>query len=326
MDNRTADPGETVDRTGLDSPVRGVCPVVEVPFHEDESLDLDGFGTVIDRLLGSGVNAMMFPGFASEVHKLADAERVELREMLLRRTRTRPDITGVVSLPDHATVHAVRAATEAARGGADVLNVLPPHQLAPARSAILDHLAAVLRAVAPLPVIVQYAPAQTGTALDPATLRRLAARHPNLAAVKVESTPPGAFISALAASGDDDGRPLPALVGYGGLQMIDAMRRGAAGVQPGCSFPELYLAIWRDWHAGRRQEAIRLHTRMLPYLSYWMQSVELIVAAEKDISRRRGWIATDRCRAPGHDLDAEEHAMIDRFLTEFTELLPPATT
>jgi hypothetical protein len=43
---------------------------------------------------------------------------------------------------------------------------------------------------------------------------------------------------------------------------------------------------------------------MLPWLSYWMQSVELIVAAEKEISARRGLIRTAHCRAPAWRLDA----------------------
>jgi 4-hydroxy-tetrahydrodipicolinate synthase len=61
---------------------------------------------------------------------------------------------------------------------------------------------------------------------------------------------------------------------------------------------------------------------MLPYLSYWMQGVELIIAAEKLISQRRGIIASAHCRAPAHALDTEEVRMVERFLDEFADLLP----
>jgi 4-hydroxy-tetrahydrodipicolinate synthase len=171
--------------------------------------------------------------------------------------------------------------------------------------------------VAPTPVVLQYAPAQTGTSLDAEVIASIASAHPNLVAVKVESTPPGALIAALAMAEPS----LPSLVGYAGLQLPDALRRGAVGVQPGCSFTELYVLFWRLWMGGDEQAALALHRRMLPFLSYWMQSVELIVAAEKLISLRRGLTRTARCRAPAHALDDDEITFVDAFLQEFaTEL------
>ncbi len=113
------------------------------------------------------------------------------------------------------------------------------------------------------------------------------------------------------------------MVGYAGVQMPDAMRRGAVGVQPGCSFVELYRDLW-DLRAGGNLEAFAdLHRRMLPYLSYWMQQVELIIQVEKTILHRRGLIASERCRVPGWSLDEHERAMIDTFLVEFGDRLRP---
>ena len=195
--------------------------------------------------------------------------------------------------------------------------MLPPHFLGPSRSAVREHILAIVSAVAPTPVILQYAPGQTGTTLDAAVIAELARVAPNLAQVKVESTPPGALISALA-NGEP---PLSSAIGYAGVQLPDALRRGAVAVQPGCSFVELYLAIWRLWHDGAQQAAEDIHRRLQPYLSYWMQGVELIVAAEKEISFRRGIIGSAYCRAPAHSFDSYELAMIDRFLTEFADEL-----
>jgi 4-hydroxy-tetrahydrodipicolinate synthase len=112
-------------------------------------------------------------------------------------------------------------------------------------------------------------------------------------------------------------------IGYAGLQLIDGLRRGAVGVQPGCSFVELYCMVWDCWTGGAHADAVALHSRMLPYLSYWMQSVELVVAAEKLISLRRGMLATAVCRRPAHRLDSAEIAMVDRFLQEFGGELGP---
>lgn len=308
----------TARRPGV---VLGVCPVLETPFTDDGGVDAAGFVRVVDHVLSTGVTSVMYAGFASEFHKLTHGERRTLTGLLLDCTRGRPDVAAVVSVPDHATVVAVEEARWAVEQGADALNVLPPHFLGPSRAAVRDHLAAVLEAAAPCPVVLQYAPAQTGTALDASAIAELAARSPNLVQVKVESSPPGTLISALAAQAPE----LGAVVGSAGLQLPDALHRGAVGVQPGCSFIELYLRVWEQWHTDRAA-ALVLHRRMLPYISYWMQGVELVVAAEKLVSARRGLIASAHCRAPGHALDAEETALVDRFLVEFADELPPVKT
>jgi 4-hydroxy-tetrahydrodipicolinate synthase len=294
-------------------PVVGVCPVIETPFADDGEVDFVSFGRVVEYVAHAGARSVMFPGFASEFYKISDDERRTLTLQLVRIARGFPDFSVIVSVPDHATRVAVAVAVAAVEAGASAVNVLPPYQLGPSGDSVRAHLLAILEAVAPTPVIVQYAPAQTGTTLDAASLSRIASEAPNLRQVKVESTPPGTFITSLLAQEP----PLASIVGYGGVQLIDALRRGVSGVQPGCSFIELYLEIWNAWQRGDVEAAIGLHGRLLPYISYWMQGVELIVAAEKRISQRRGIIFSDHCRVPARLLDYEENAMIERFLEEF---------
>lgn len=299
--------------------LRGVCPVLEVPFHPNEEVDLDSFDRVVAHVIGTGVSAVMFPGFASEFHKLSAHERHDLRDVLLARTRDEPGVCTVISVPDHATRVAVAEARAAVTAGADALNLLPPHFLGPSLAAVRDHIEAVLSAVHPVPVVLQYAPAQTGTALDAGAIATIAREHSNLCLVKVESTPPGTMIKALGRQRP----PLPAMVGHAGLQLPDALRRGAVGVQPGCSITELYVRFWNLWTTGDQESALDLHRRLQPYLSYWMQGIELIIAAEKLLSYQRGIISAPTCRAPGHRLDDEEITMVDRLLVEFADLLPP---
>lgn len=301
------------------APPHGISPVLLTPFLPDGSVDTAGFTRTVDHVLSLGVDSVMFPGFASEVLALSDDEREELTRLLLERASLAPrPVTVIASVPEHATRHAVRRAAALVEAGAGALNVLPPHQLGPPAGAVVAHLEAILRAAAPASVIIQYAPAQAGTALDAAGLARLAEEHPNLVAVKVESQPPGRMVAALR----DAEPPLPSLVGYGGVQMLDALARGAVGVQPGCSFTELYLAVWERYEREDHAGAGELHRRMLPYLSYWMQDVSLIVAAEKRIAQRRGMIDSDVCRAPTRELDSHEREMVERFCHEFAEMLP----
>lgn len=295
----------------------GLLPVLETPFATDGSLDEESFRAVVAHVRDSGARGAMFPGFASEYAKLDDAERTQLIGAFIDTVRDAPDFAAVVSVPDHGTHVAVRRAVEAVEAGADAINILPPHFLAPGRDAVLAHVRAILAAVGSTPTIIQLAPGLTGTSLTAHDVAALADEYPALAAIKVESTPPGRAVEAIRAAAPR----LGALVGLAGLHLPDALERGATGLQPGCSVVELYVDLWDAWTSGRRDEFDDLHRRLLPYLSVWMTGVEFVVQVEKTISRERGLIRTDVCRAPGYRLDAAERRLIDRFLTEFGDRL-----
>lgn len=304
-----------MDDVGRSPALRGVIPVLETPFDAAGDLDVDSFTRLAEHVCAAGVDGVMFPGFASEFAKLADDERVILEDRLIEVTRRHPDVTAVVSIPDHATRLALARAERAVTAGADALNVLPPSFLSPSRDSILEHLRAILLAVPHTPVMVQLAPALTGGALSAFDLAGLAGEHQNLVSIKVETMPPGRTVEAITALAP----ALTCLAGYAGIHLPDALARGAHGVQPGSSAVELYVTLWGHWTAGRHDEFHALHVRLLPYLSLWMTGVEYIVQVEKTISARRGLIDSDICRQPGYRLDRHDHRVIDEFLAEFAD-------
>lgn len=295
--------------------LRGVCPVLAVPFMPDQSVDWDSFDRLVDHQLGCGVTSMMLFGFASEFYKLSDEERMSLTRRYVARVAPNAGTAAIVSVTDHSTSLAVRFAIDAVEAGADAINILPPHYLAPGPNWVDDHIRALLSAV-DVPVMVQLAPALTGASMSAETLIAIAADHANLAAIKVETIPPGRSIATFTEAG------IPCLVGYAGQQLPDAVERGAVGVQPGCSIVELYQRIWDIGEQGDLGGQRAEHERLLPHISYWMQQMELIIQVEKTVLQRRGIIAHDVCRAPGWTLDTAEHARIDRLFADYPEIGP----
>lgn len=293
--------------------VVGVCPVVETPFDLSEESDPGALSALVARLGAVGVTSIMYAGLASETHKLADAERDELTQVVIAEGRAQ-GMTVVASVSDASTITAARRAALYAACGADVINVLAPTEVEPGGPPIANHAAAVLAAVGPTPAILQVLPAHVNAGLGVASIAALAESSPNLVQVKVEMHPPAPFIAEL----QRDAPRLTCLVGRAGVDLPSAVRAGAVGVQPGCSAPELYMTMWRLWSSGDPVAADRLHARLHPFLVYWMQDVELIVAAEKRISFLRGLTPTDVCRSPARTLTSEELSMVDRFLEEFS--------
>lgn len=290
----------------------GIVPIVAAPFTATGALDEDSFQALVRHLLTTGVSGLTLFGLATEFYKLTDSERTQMQTLLLAETSRTPSVAGMISITDHSWEVATARAHAAEEQGADALMLLPPYFLGPSEDAILEHLRRVIGSVS-IPVIIQYAPAQTGVRIAPDVFLRLREELPNADFVKVETQPPGRYVGQLV---ERSAGRLGALVGYAGVQMPDVLARGAVGIQPGCSFSEVYVALWQLWQHDRAGFAA-LHERLLPYIGYWMQGVELIIRAEKQILQQRGLIASNYCRSPAYTLDATEEAQIERFLSEF---------
>jgi 4-hydroxy-tetrahydrodipicolinate synthase len=294
----------------------GIVPIVAATFTSSGALDEDSFQSLIRHLITTNVSALTLFGLATEFYKLTDSDRSQLQKLLLAETVHSDSVAGIISITDHSWEVASQHARDAEEQGADALMLLPPYFLSPGEDAILEHLKRVIGCVK-IPVIIQYAPVQTGVRIAPEVFIKLRDLLPNADFIKVETQPPGRYVTQLVER--SQGR-LKSLVGYAGVQMPDALARGAVGIQPGCSFTEIYVELWRLWQVDEPAFLI-LHHKLLPYIGYWMQSVELIIKAEKVILKRRGIIASDYCRSPAYSLDKREQTQIDQFMSEFAERL-----
>jgi len=296
--------------------ISGIVPIVAATFTHSGSLDENSFQSLIRHLLKTGSSALTLFGLATEFYKLTDYDRVQMQTLFLAETCQSESVAGIISITDHSWEVASQRARDAEAQGADALMLLPPYFLGPSEDAILEHLKHVIGSVK-IPVILQYAPVQTGVRIPPEVFLKLRDALPNADFIKVESQPPGRYVSQLLER--SQGR-LKSLVGYAGVQMPDVLVRGAVGIQPGCSFTEIYVELWRLWQTDKTAFLV-LHNKLLPYISYWMQGVELIIKAEKVILKRRGIIASDYCRSPSYTLDDREHTQIEQFMRDFAEWL-----
>lgn len=290
--------------------IQGVNPIVAMPFTPQGDVDKASFRRLLAHLSATGVNGLTLFGIASEFPKLDDSERVQLAEIFLAELAD-SRVFRAISVTDHSTELAVRRARRYQSMGADALMLLPPFFLQPSLAAVQAHISAVLEAVT-IPVMVQYAPGETGFPVTPAQLAEVAKRYPH-AVFKIECNPPVAYTREFLQQVPD----AHVLNGYAGLYMLQMLEAGGKGVMPGCSFSEIYVRIYRHWLAGEQQQAAQLHDALLPYIQRWMQHCEYIIQIEKTILLRRGIIADDYCRKPGWILTDEDINTIDRFIAQF---------
>jgi 4-hydroxy-tetrahydrodipicolinate synthase len=293
----------------------GVIPVLPTPFTAEGEVDEVGFRNVIDAAIADGVGGLAMFGMASEYVKLSDAEKACLTQILVGQTAKRVPV--VVSITHHSLEVARKEAAAAMRAGADALMIMPPFFMAPSPDAVQNHIATIVAETA-APVIVQYAPIQTGTSLTAETCVALHQKHPNFAYVKVDLIPSGPMISRLQALSN---KSLKSMVGYMGLYLPHDVARGAVAVMPTVSVSRTFVELFRLLRADY-DEGHKLHERLLPLLNFMMQSVEMLVAVEKILLQRRGLLVSAYCRSPRWTLDALHIAELDYLCSSMDDLLP----
>ena len=299
--------------------LKGICPIIAAPFTEKGDVDYDSLENEICWLADHGAHGATLFGIAGEYYKLTDDEAEKMVHVVVSACRKK-GIPSIVSVTQQATEIAVRRARQFQDWGADSLMLLPPFFMKPGAAAIYEHMKQVVSAV-DIPVVVQYAPEQTGVAIAPEVMARLRNDTKTQIYYKIECKPAGGYISQLLRITENSVR---VLIGNAGYQFIECFDRGAIGAMPGSSMCDLYRQIYDSYLSGDRDKALELHgSVLLPFLNHIRQNVEMIIAYEKRILFRRGAIATDYCRKPTFAADEEYDRMFDEFYEMTLPYLKP---
>jgi dihydrodipicolinate synthase/N-acetylneuraminate lyase len=291
--------------------LRGMVPVVPVPFRADESIDGEGLAALCDFAARGGAAAICLPAFASEFYKLSDEERVEV-------VRIAVDAVGgrlpVIAQSNHGSArHAGRLARANQEAGAAAVSVALPRAFAYTEADHLDYALAVARAV-DVPVLVQdWNPA--GPAVGADFCARLKDACPNFRYVKLEEPAMGPKVRAIRAR---CGEEVGVLVGWGGLYLLELIPAGIVGVMPGLELIDVLRRVWDLAHAGRREEAYDLFARVHPWIAFTLQSVESLNYLAKGLLVRRGLLRASYPRrpviTPGPDAAAYAEFLMERML------------
>ena len=279
--------------------IRGVCPVLAVPFTELGEVDYASFRNLVQWVISCGAESVLMFGIASENLKLDDGERDRLLQILLEE-KGKASLMVVASVADHSLELAVKRARRYEMMGADFINILPPSFLSPSAEQILEHLRGLLAAVQ-IPTIIQHLP-QAGGMEGIGVLAQLAVEFDNLAMIKCESNPPLASIQEVKSLTHDS---VGTLIGWGGIYWREGVDVGALGVQPGCALTDAYIWAQSALDVGDFGEFERRVATFIPWIARWISNVEQLIAIEKSILQSRGIIATAYCRRPTTAWDAE---------------------
>lgn len=293
------------DSSGRVVGFEGVIPILQTPFLLNGDLDLESLRREVAYVCSFGVPALAFPAYASEWWKLSDWDRAACAETIVETVAGSRDI--IFNVTAQSTHVAVGEARTYARIGATALQCLPPFVMSPSPDQNLGHLRAILEAVE-LPHVVQLSPGLTGNAMDSTSIVRLHDEYPHFCSIKIDFIPPGPMITQLRGAIDDD--RVTFLIGYSGLQLPDAIRRGGRGLMSGCGHIGEDLVVFKALTSQDLVRARLAFQALLPLLNFEMQTVGISVAAHKYRLFEMGIIESPQVRLPGVTLDAFQQAEV----------------
>jgi 4-hydroxy-tetrahydrodipicolinate synthase len=271
----------------------GVVPVVPTIFRDDEELDPQGTGRVVDYLIDAEVDGLCLLANFSEQFSLTDEERDVVTRSLLERVAGRVPV--IVTTSHYSARIAAERSRRAQQMGAAMVMLMPPFfgaTMTVAPEQLTAYFATVAEAI-DIPIMVQDAPL-SGTALPVDRFAELFRAIAQVSYAKVEV--PGAADKIRALTGAAGDALVGPFDGEESVTLVPDLDAGAVGTMCSSLVPHELGRIVRRFRAGDRAGAIADWEALLPLIHF--ENRQCGLRAQKILLAEAGIIGSDRTRAP----------------------------
>jgi 4-hydroxy-tetrahydrodipicolinate synthase len=286
--------------------LRGVLPVFQTPYLEDETVDAGTLEKEINWLYDCGADGIVL-AMVSEVLRFDTDERCQLAELACRFGAKRGTV--VISVGAESARSAERFARHAQASGAAATMAIPPVSIGVGEDELIRYFERIIRATT-IPLIVQDASGYVGRPMSIAMQARLMNEFgAERVLFKPEATPIGPRLSALR---DGTNGRAKIFEGTGGIALVDSYRRGIVGTMPGADLIKGLVALWRALEAKDEQRIYQL-SQPISSLVALQNSLDAFLAIEKYLLVKQGIFKNTIVRGPvGYVLDEETRREVDR--------------
>jgi 1-pyrroline-4-hydroxy-2-carboxylate deaminase len=292
---------------------KGVMPAITTCFREDLMIDHEFTARHISWLVDNGCTGIVANGSLGEGGTLSLDEKRALWKTCVDAVGSRvPVIAAIASI---TTADAVNQAREAEAAGCHGLMVLPPYVYRGDWREMKHHVSEIVNATS-LSCMLYNNPVAYGTDFSPEQIDELAAKLPNLHAVKESSTDVRRVTAIRALCGDR----LAIFVGVDDA-IVEGIAAGAIGWIAGLvsAFPKESVDLFNSARNGETEKARELYEWFLPLLR--LDTVPKFVQLIKLVQERVG-MGNTRVRPPRLELTGAELkqtlALIDQALANRT--------
>ncbi len=237
----------------------GVLPPIPTPFDESGALDLDGLRANITRWNETGLAGYVVLGSNGEAPLLDDEEAIAAVRTV--RQAMAPGMSLIVGTGRESTRATITACKAAADAGADAVLVITPWYYKGAMSggALRRHYETVAESSS-VPVLLYNMPGNTGVNLPVPTVAELAA-HPNIIGIKDSAGDIGQLSAIIRATPEN----FRVMCGNAGAFLPSLLLGATGGILALANVaPRQTVALYKEFRAGRLDEARALHHRLMP--------------------------------------------------------------
>jgi 4-hydroxy-tetrahydrodipicolinate synthase len=266
----------------VDINLKGMGVALITPFKEDESVDYEALGRLVDFQLQNGTDYLVVLGTTAETPTLTEQEKKEIVSMVVSKVRGR--IPVVLGVGGNCTRSVVEKLKHDNFDGIDAILSVVPYYNKPSQEGIYQHYKAISEAT-DLPIILYNVPGRTGVNMTADTTLRVARDFKNVVAVKEASgniTQMDDIIKNKPANFDvisgDDGITFP-LITLGAVGVISVI---------GNAFPKEFSKMVRLALNGDYNNALTIHHRFTELIE--LLFVDGNPAGAKSILNAMGYI------------------------------------
>jgi 4-hydroxy-tetrahydrodipicolinate synthase len=160
---------------------KGIIPPVPTIFNAEGEFDSDGMGVLIERLVASDVDGLLFLGSAGEFSQMTNVQRRQVAEFCVKRVAGRKPV--IIGTGACGTAEVIELSEHAAAVGADAVIVVNPYYSPMSEERLYRHYRRISESIE-LPLLMYNFPALTGQELTPALVKRIAMDCPNVIGIK----------------------------------------------------------------------------------------------------------------------------------------------
>jgi 4-hydroxy-tetrahydrodipicolinate synthase len=248
-------------------PFRGLFPIGQTPFTQDDKLDLDCLAAEVKFCNRASVPGFIWPQIASGWSTMSASERFAGAEAILAAGKGGKTALVIgVQTQNNDLPGAIAFAQHAAKNGADAVCSLPPKG---DDAALLSYYKAIGDATE-LPLFVQ-----TIGDMSVDLIVEMFRSIPTMRVVKDEAGDPLARVTEIR---QRTGDKIGVFAGKGVRLMIEEMQLGFAGYCPVVALADVYQQAFELYQAGKTREAFDMFGRILAFDSISHADQYLMVA------------------------------------------------
>lgn len=260
----------------------GIWPVLYAYFDSNDRLDRNAMRTQVERVIAAGAPGIAILGLATEVKRLSVEEKRDVIAWAASDIADRVPLA--VTLTGDTPQAQLELAGYALEHGAHSFILQPPGGPVRTDRDYFDFFNDIMQSI-PAPCGIQNAPEYLGVGLSNNSILELAALRPNFLWLKGEG--PALTISETIATLRGQGSALPVFNGRGGLELIDNLRAGCAGLIVAPDTFDRQVKVRAAFERGAIAEAQATYRDILPTIVFVMQSLEHLTCYGKRIAAWR---------------------------------------